>query len=102
MTVHFFEEYRAERFILPESVKWLYVPLSIRRILKARAAQAGIEGVSGHSLRVGAAQSMAASGATLVDMQVAGRWRSPQMPALYARHQLAGSNAVARIRYGCG
>lgn len=77
-------------------------PLSIRRILKARAAQAGIEGVSGHSLRVGAAQSMAASGATLVDMQVAGRWQSPQMPALYAKHQLAGSNAVARIRYGCG
>lgn len=77
-------------------------PLSIRRILKARAAQAGIEGVSGHSLRVGAAQSMAASGATLVDMQIAGRWQSPQMPALYSRHQLAGSNAVARIRYGCG
>lgn len=77
-------------------------PLSIRRILKARAAQAGIEGVSGHSLRVGAAQSMAARGATLVDMQIAGRWQSPQMPALYSRHQLAGSNAVARIRYGCG
>lgn len=77
-------------------------PVSVRRILKARAAQAGIEGVSGHSLRVGAAQSMAASGATLVDMQIAGRWQSPQMPALYSRHQLAGSNAVARIRYGCG
>lgn len=77
-------------------------PLSIRRILKARAAQAGIEGVSGHSLRVGAAQSMAASGATLVDMQIAGRWQSPQMPALYAKHQLAGNNVVARIRYGCG
>ena len=73
--------------------------LSIRRILKARAVQTGIDGVSGHSLRVGAAQSMAASGATLVDMQVAGRWQSPQMPALYAKHQLAGRNAVARIRY---
>ena len=76
-------------------------PLSIRRILKARAAQVGIEGVSGHSMRVGAAQSMAASGATLVDMQIAGRWQSPQMPALYAKHQFAGSNAVARIRYAC-
>lgn len=76
-------------------------PASIRRILKTRAAQAGIEGVSGHSLRVGAAQSMALGGATLVDMQIAGRWRSPQMPASYAREQLAGRNAVARIRYGC-
>ena len=76
-------------------------PASIRRILKARAAQAGIDGVSGHSLRVGAAQSMAVRGATLVDMQIAGRWQSPQMPAAYAREQLAGRNAVARIRYGC-
>ena len=76
-------------------------PVSIRRILKTRAARAGIEGVSGHSLRVGAAQSMALRGATLVDMQIAGRWQSPQMPAAYAREQLAGRNAVARIRYGC-
>lgn len=76
-------------------------PASIRRILKTRAAQAGIEGVSGHSLRVGAAQSMALGGATLVDMQIAGRWQSPQMPAAYAKEQLAGRNAVARIRYGC-
>lgn len=76
-------------------------PASIRRILKTRAAQAGIEGVSGHSLRVGAAQSLALGGATLVDMQIAGRWQSPQMPAAYAREQFAGRNAVARIRYGC-
>ncbi len=75
-------------------------PASIRRILKTRAAAAGIEGVSGHSLRVGAAQSLALGGATLVDMQIAGRWQSPQMPAAYAREQLAGRNAVARIRYG--
>ena len=75
-------------------------PLSIRRILKNRAEQAGIEGVSGHSLRIGAAQSMAIGGATLVDMQVAGRWQSPQMPARYASRQLAGRGAVARIRYG--
>jgi len=74
--------------------------LSIRRILKTRAKQVGIEGVSGHSLRVGAAQSMAIGGATLVDMQIAGRWKSAQMPAQYARYQLAERNAVARLRYG--
>ena len=42
---------------------------------------AGIEGrVSGHSLRVGGAQSLAAAGASIVEMQTAGRWQSPSMP----------------------
>ena len=46
-----------------------------RRIIKKRAKQAGIEGfISGHSLRVGTAISLAQAGATLVDMQTAGRW----------------------------
>ena len=74
---------------------------SIRRIVAERAAAAGIEGrISGHSLRVGAAQSLAAAGASLVDMQNAGRWTSPAMPGHYARGQLAGRGAVARLRYG--
>ena len=38
------------------------------------AAAVGIEGrVSGHSLRVGGAQSLAAGGASIVEMQTAGR-----------------------------
>ena len=56
--------------------------------------------VSGHSLRVGSAQSLANAGASLVEMQVAGRWRSPVMPALYAQGQLPKQGAVARLRYG--
>ena len=49
-----------------------------RSIIRARAAEAGIEGhVSGHSLRIGAAQSLAAAGAGLVELQQAGRWDSP-------------------------
>ena len=74
---------------------------SIRDIVKRRAADAGIEGrVSGHSLRVGAAQSLAAAGASVVEMQQAGRWKSPDMPGRYARGQLAARGAVARLRYG--
>ena len=74
---------------------------SIRWIVVGRAAAAGIEGrISGHSLRVGAAQSLAAAGASLVEMQTAGRWGSPAMPGHYARGQLAGRGAVARLRYG--
>ena len=74
---------------------------AIRTLIAQRAAEAGVEGrVSGHSLRVGAAQSLAAAGATVVEMQVAGRWQSPAMPGRYARGELATRGAVARLRYG--
>ena len=76
---------------------------SVRVIIRERARAAGIEGrVSGHSLRIGAAQSLAAVGASLVEMQIAGRWASPLMPSYYARGQLASRGAVARYRYGNG
>ncbi len=75
---------------------------SVRTIVKRWAAAAGLdpEDVSSHSLRVGSAQSLASRGAGLVDMQQAGRWASPSMPAHYARAQLAKRGAVARLRYG--
>ena len=73
---------------------------SLRRIIQARARVAGIEGrVSGHSLRVGSAQSLAAAGASLVEMQREGRWKSPEMPGLYTRNQAARRGATARLRY---
>ena len=56
--------------------------------------------VGGHSLRVGSAQSLATAGASLVEVQVAGRWQSPLMPGHYAQEQLAKQGAVARLRYG--
>ena len=74
---------------------------SIRRLITRRARAAGVDGrVSGHSLRVGSAQSLATAGASLVEMQVAGRWQSPAMPGRYAQGQLAKRGAVARLRYG--
>ncbi len=75
-------------------------PRSVRRIIKARAEAAGLEGrVSGHSLRVGTAQSLAARGATVIEKQLAGRWQSPATPGHYARAELAGRGAVARLLY---
>ena len=72
-----------------------------RAIIQRRAKAADLQGLfSGHSLRVGAAQSLAAGGASLVEMQTAGRWQSPAMPGHYARGQLAARGAVARLRYG--
>ena len=74
---------------------------SVRRIITARCSAAGVEGrISGHSLRVGSAQSLAAAGAGLVEMQQAGRWQSPTMPARYAAGELAACGTVARLRYG--
>ena len=73
---------------------------SVRRVIVQRAAAAGIAGrVSGHSLRVGSAQSLAKRGAGLVAMQKAGRWASPDMPARYTRSQAAAEGAVACLRY---
>ena len=73
---------------------------SLRTIIARRAKVAGVPGrVSGHSLRVGSAQSLAAAGASVVEMQQAGRWKSPSMPGQYARKQVAGRGAVARLRY---
>ena len=76
-------------------------PHSARRIIKKRAQAAGIEGfISGHSPRVGSAVSLAQAGATVVDMQVAGRWKSSQMPAHYAKAELAERGAIARFKDG--
>ena len=73
---------------------------SVSRIIQRIAEPLGITGrVSSHSFRVGSAQSLVERGATLAEAQLAGRWESPRMPAHYARGQLAGRGAVARLRY---
>jgi len=72
---------------------------SARRQISYWAELAGVEGfISGHSLRVGSAVSLAQAGASVVDMQVAGRWKSSQMPAHYAKAQLAERGAIARFK----
>ena len=71
-----------------------------REAIKRRAREAGVEGfISGHSLRVGSAISLAKAGASVVDIQVAGRWKSPQMPAHYASSMLSEQEAIARFKY---
>ena len=75
-------------------------PRSIRRVVARADESVGIEGASGHSLRVGAAVSLVRSGAQTVEVQQVGRWKDQRMPAYYARNELAARNAVARYRYG--
>ena len=74
---------------------------SARIAIKRRAADAGVKGfISGHSLRVGSAVSLAQAGASVVDMQTADRWKSSDMPAHYAKAELAERGAIARFKYG--
>ena len=73
----------------------------VRKIIKRSAARVGLtEKVSGHSLRIGTTVSLAQSGASLVDIQTAGRWKDPGMPAHYARAQFAERGAIARFKDG--
>ncbi len=72
---------------------------SARSIVAARCGRSN-ERVSGHSLRVGSALSLARAGASLVELQQAGRWKSPEMPARYTRGESARRGPVARLRHG--
>ena len=77
-------------------------PEAVRTIVKKRSQ--GIRGVhgrvSGHSLRVGSAVSLARGNASLVEMQVDGRWKDSRMPSHYASAEIAQNSATARIKYG--
>ena len=72
---------------------------SLWRTFDARGKQFGYNFRS-HSLRVGCAQSLLKEGASLPEMMVVGRWKSPQMPAHYARKQIASDSAVLKRIYG--
>lgn len=58
----------------------------------------GISRFSGHSARVGACQDLLEDGYTVLQVQQAGRWSSPQMVLRYGRNILARESAMARKR----
>ena len=66
-------------------------PSTVCRIIQRLAEQAGLRGdFSGHSPRIGMAQDLARLGASLPQIQAAGRWKGPQMPAYYIRSISSG------------
>jgi len=74
---------------------------TVRRAVVRRAAAAGVSGrVSGHSLRVGSAQSLVRAGASTAELMQAGRWRDPKTATGYTEAELAGRGPVARLFYG--
>lgn len=77
---------------------------TVSDILKNRAAKAGIAALtvkrlSGHSMRVGAAQDMAAGGIDLGAIMHAGGWKSPEMVMRYIEHMDVAKSGMARL-YG--
>ena len=72
-----------------------------REAIRRRATEAGVAGsISGHSLRVGSAVSLAEAGATVNEVQRAGRWQGPTMPARYVREMPAERSPVERYKDG--
>ena len=72
-----------------------------RAAIQRRAAEAGIAGcISGHSLRIGSAVSLAEAGASVKEVQRAGRWQNPTMPARYVREAPTERSPVERYKDG--
>ncbi len=67
---------------------------AVRAIMRKRAAAVGVDGASGHSCRVGSAQSLIERGASTAAVAIAGRWKDPGMVVRYAKAQEAGRGAV--------
>jgi len=77
-------------------------PYSVVRILKDRAREAGLDKtivakLSGHSMRVGAAQDMASAGIDLGAIMHAGGWKSPDMVMRYIEHMDVQKSGMARL-----
>ena len=72
-----------------------------REAIRRWAREAGIDGaISGHSLRMGSALSLAEAGASVKEVQRAGRWQDLTMPARYVREAPAEESPVEKYKDG--
>ncbi len=77
-------------------------PFTVNRVLKKVASAAGvpepsIERLSGHSMRVGAAQDMIASGLDILPIMQAGGWKTTNVVARYVENANL-SELLMRVR----
>ena len=56
--------------------------------------------MGGHSFRRGSAASLVKAGASLVEVQEAGRWLDPRCVKTYVAGQLGERGVLAKYRYG--
>ncbi len=77
---------KRDGFIGTKAVTSAEVARTFKRIAKRIGLDEQSAGnISGHSTRIGAAQDLTTAGAALPEIMAAGGWRSPGMPARYAR-----------------
>ncbi len=67
---------------------------AVGRYLKLPAED--IEGISGHSVRVGSTQDLLALNVDLASVMREGRWKSVRMPMRYGEHVMAARGGMAR------
>ncbi len=67
---------------------------AVARYLKLPAED--VEGISGHSVRVGATQDLLALNVDLASVMREGRWKSVRMPMRYGEHVMAARGGMAR------
>ena len=72
---------------------------AIRDMIKDVAAKAEIDvtGISGHSFRVGTAQTLVENKATMPQLQTAGRWKDTRMPARYTEKEELAHGVIATL-----
>lgn len=77
------------------------LPQEVARIFRRRAKAAGLENavtISGHSTRIGSANDLSEHGASGVQIQHAGGWKTDRMVTYYTRRSRAGASAMAELR----
>lgn len=84
---------------LPGRYPWPLTGGEVARIFKRRVSGIGIDAsnIAGHSARIGAAQDLAAAGATTIGIQVAGDWKRPDQ--VYRYTELLDANRGAMAEY---
>ena len=81
----------------PQDRVFPFSTFSISNMIRKACSHAGLgDDFSGHSCRVGMAQDLLKSGATVAEIMYAGRWSDPMMVGRYTAGIAASESAVAK------
>lgn len=69
----------------------------IRQVISKRGFEMGVIGATNHSTRVGGTQDLLEAGESVGRIQLAGRWKTPQMVLHYGRKQRITTGAMALL-----
>ncbi len=85
----------------PKARIWKWSGETIRVHIRDTCKAAGLEGdYTGHSCRVGMAQTLVENGCTMAALKQAGRWKDGEIASRYVEHIKERHGAVAQLRNG--